>query len=132
MSITSFTVSTVGTPDASDTAAYLRVVRAQNDLITQKNAREQARIDAINADRAAQVPPLDPLPFSPEPLLAETLASYESLLAVSVLGEHSSHVQRATDAELKLLRQKYAEADEQTRDAVRTTLQFQTTNERER
>lgn len=132
MSSLTFTITAVGQPDSEDQAAFVREIRTENQRITRENQIREAEINALNAARALQDPPLEPLPFSPAPLLEETLVAYESLLAIFVSGAHSASVQRAADEELTLLRQRYESADAATRDEVKTTLQFQPSKENER
>lgn len=111
MSALTFDVKVVGVPDVDDMRALLRDTRLENARLTKENDAELARVAEVNAQieaenlaRAAQDPPLPPLPLVDavlQPLVSEDLSGYEGLLEVAVVGVHAAAVERArTDVQL--------------------------------
>lgn len=95
MSAITFTLDFTGTPDADDILAARHIVRQENE----RRALVNVGITAENVRRAAQTPPLDPLPLLPilpTATGAQLKASYLGLLIPKNITEaHLDYIKQA-------------------------------------
>lgn len=113
MTVLTFTVNVVGTPDAEDKRAMLAVIDAEN-----------ARRTALNN----AVPPPNPLwTLLPKSTAAERKSSYETMMIVRMAQMHTKYIRQATDdvdtdTRWRILRAYWKDATEAQKDAVETAL----------
>ena len=112
MSAITFSVDFTGTPDEYDIAAAQFVIDAEN-----------VRITAENEQRAAEDPPLPPLPLLPDGTGAEIKSSYLSELGKAVDSAHANYAKAARTQSLETqVRQAWIDATDAQRAAALAAL----------